>query len=354
MAKKDWILNRLQTEGNPIIDGQLVTFFWHGQNPPDLIADFNDWNELTPITLHKVEKSLWSFSIELPKDSYIEYCFARNHRRIADPFNKRRTPNGMGKTNFYFSMPEFSTTTLDQPQKGVTYSDITTHNVPTGDFIAGKNRKVHLFSPAGEQPLPLMVVYDGQDYLKRTTLPVIVSNLVAQGRIQPVALAMVENVSRYRLMEYACSESTLGFLITELLPFVRDKLNIIDYTLTQGVYGVCGASMGGLMALYTALRAPHIFGRVLSQSGAYSIAGFDFVLWDLVSSKEQLPLNIFMDCGRFEELFNSNQQMADLLTKKGYQLCYREYNGGHNYPSWRNELIHGLEFLFNHESADDK
>ena len=32
--------------------------------------------------------------------------------------------------------------------------------------------------------------------------------------------------------------------------------------------------------------------------------------------------------------------------EKGYDVVYREYNGGHNYPSWRDELDRGLKFQF--------
>jgi enterochelin esterase family protein len=38
--------------------------------------------------------------------------------------------------------------------------------------------------------------------------------------------------------------------------------------------------------------------------------------------------------------------MRDLLTEAGYTLTYREYNGGHNYTAWREEVWRGLEALF--------
>lgn len=38
--------------------------------------------------------------------------------------------------------------------------------------------------------------------------------------------------------------------------------------------------------------------------------------------------------------------MRDLLIEKGYDVAFRAYNDGHNYPSWRNDLRRGLEWLF--------
>jgi enterochelin esterase family protein len=38
--------------------------------------------------------------------------------------------------------------------------------------------------------------------------------------------------------------------------------------------------------------------------------------------------------------------MAALLQSRGYDVAYREYNAGHNYAAWRDDLWRGLEVLF--------
>ena len=53
-----------------------------------------------------------------------------------------------------------------------------------------------------------------------------------------------------------------------------------------------------------------------------------------------------MDVGRYEWLLDCNRQMAELLVEKGYAVTYREYNAGHNYPAWQNDVWRGLESLF--------
>ena len=58
------------------------------------------------------------------------------------------------------------------------------------------------------------------------------------------------------------------------------------------------------------------------------------------------PLSIWLNAGRYEWLLNCNRRMYGLLAEKGYDIVYREYNGGHNYPSWRDELDRGLMFQF--------
>jgi enterochelin esterase family protein len=106
--------------------------------------------------------------------------------------------------------------------------------------------------------------------------------------------------------------------------------------------------MGGLMAMYIGSRLPQVFGNVLSQSGAFSWAGYEMVVFDLLAYAEKRPLNIWMDVGKFDlpGLLESNQRMKDVLTLQGYQLTYREYNAGHNYAAWRDEIWRGLEALY--------
>ena len=41
--------------------------------------------------------------------------------------------------------------------------------------------------------MPLLVVYDAQDYLTRGRITQIVDNLIAQGRIEPFAIALLDN-----------------------------------------------------------------------------------------------------------------------------------------------------------------
>ena len=100
------------------------------------------------------------------------------------------------------------------------------------------------------------------------------------------------------------------------------------------------------MALYTGLRAPEVFGRVLSQSGTFAMGEHDGVVFDLARHGPVRPLRIWMNAGRYEWLLDCNRRMHELLVEKGYDVVYGEYNGGHNYSSWRDSVGEGLEALF--------
>jgi enterochelin esterase family protein len=147
-------------------------------------------------------------------------------------------------------------------------------------------------------------------------------------------------------MEYSCADATLLYLLEVLLPYARQKLNLIDIEAHPGAYGILGASFGGLMALYTLLRLPKVFGRGLCQAGGYAIKGFDFPVWDLLENIRGTDVRIWMDCGRFDWLIQTNRRMAAALSDLVIPFHFHETNAGHNFPAWRDCLPHGLEFLF--------
>jgi enterochelin esterase-like enzyme len=223
---------------------------------------------------------------------------------------------------------------------------VTRHIMENRWLLANGRRAVYLYQPPVSEPCPLVVVYDGFEYYHRDHLPTIVDNLINQRRIRPIALAMVAHGGPARGIEYGCSEATVGFLMEHVLPLAEEHLNIIPAQAAAGSYGVIGASAGGRMALFTALRVPGIIGRVLSQAGAFKFDNYESVLFDLVRHMPPQPVQAWLDCGTFDFLLPGNQEMAALLAERGYEGGYLEYHAGHNHPAWRNHIAAGLEALY--------
>lgn len=343
------VLRRLKKEGTPLIDGNIATFVWHGENAPGLVGDFTGWDSGNPVEMVPSGAGVWTYQLALPSDAYIEYSFLMGSKSLTDPNNSHVTSNGMGGHNNFFCMPDYKPSTLAQKTSRIPHGTVTSYSISAEYFIIGKTRKIHLYQPPVKDPVPLMVVWDGQDYLKRVGLNYMLDNLIYEGRIQPLAIAFVDNGGhKSRMVEYACSEATLAFLMTQVLPLANKQLNLININTSPGSYGVAGASMGGLMALYTGARIPQVFGHVLSQSGAFSWAGFDMVVFDLLMHGEPRPLKIWLDVGVYDltGLLVSNRRMQSMLSLRGYPFQYREYNAGHNYPSWTDDIWRGLEFLY--------
>jgi enterochelin esterase-like enzyme len=340
------LLALARTMGNPVVEGDVVTFIWQGLTAPDLIDDRHNWEEAPQKLLH-VGTELWSYSLPLPPDAYLEYAFVDpvSGTRLPDPLNANKVENGMGAYNHYVYMPQAKPSPYIKSYKGMVEGKLVKFDLPTREYAVGAKRTVHLYSPATEEAIPLLVVYDGNDYLKRAKLNIIVDNLIADKRIRPIALALIQNGgSSARTVEYSCSEATLGFVTECVLPLAQEQLKLEPAR--NGHHGVMGASLGGSMALYTALRLPQIFHRVLSQSGAFFAPDYPYIGADLVRFGPRPDLDIWMDAGRLEWLLPGNQQMFALLKEKKYKVRYHEFSGGHNYTAWRDDVSHGLEALY--------
>jgi enterochelin esterase family protein len=355
MTVSNSIIQRALKDGAPVIDIDQAVFIWEGETAPHLTGDFNQWDSnpkrfkrVSPRLIPDSAKSIWSCTLTLPRDVYVEYVFHDpvTQKNFLDPLNKKSVSNGMGGRNNFFYMPETMPSPFAMRRADISGGGLTRHRVETGPLREDYERTIYLYRPPVVEPVPLLIVYDGQEYMQRGKLSTIVANLIADKRIQPIAMAFLPNGGRWRSVEYACSDATLHWVEQLVLPVAREQLNLLDINKHPGSYGVLGASFGGLMSLYTGLRMSDIFGKVLSQSGVSALDGRDFATVDLVRYKHARNIQIWMDAGKLEFLLEDNRRMSALLKENGYNTSYREFSGGHNYTAWRDDVWRGLEVMF--------
>jgi enterochelin esterase-like enzyme len=349
------LLRRLHEEGNPVVEGNRAIILWEGEKPPLLIGDTTGWDE-RPKKLKRLSfpsrqapaQPVWSTSFTVPRDAYVEYAFLDpdSQEQFLDPFNQHFINNGVGSWNNFFYMPETMPSPFSIRRAEVRTGTLTRHRVDTWLMQDDGERDVYLYAPPARAPVPLLIVYDGPDYLHRARLTTIVENLIAAKRIRPVAIAFLQNARARRNVEYICSDATISWLDKEILPLARKHLRLVNVRENPGSYGALGASAGGIMAMYTGLRMPEIFGKVLSQSGVFALEGRDLAAIDLVRYRHAHYLKIWMDVGILDDLLDDNRRMSRLLREQEYHLTYREFSGGHNYTSWRDDVWRGLETLF--------
>jgi enterochelin esterase family protein len=355
MTSNNSLIQRARESGNPVIQNDRAVIFWEGESAPRLISDVSGWEDhpkafkrLTTTLDPSSGKTLWSCSLTVPRDAYVEYAFydpvTQDH--FLDPWNPRSINNGLGSRNNFFYMPETMPSPFTIRRANLRTGVLTRHRVETGWMQDDGEREVYLYKPAAKGPFPLLIVYDGPEYFHRGQLATIVDNLIAAKRMRPIAIAFLQNGKSRRNIEYFCSDATLTWLDEEVLPLARANLRLINIKEQPGAYGVLGASAGGLMSMYTGVRMPEIFGKVLCQSGAFALHGRDTAVVDLVRYQPAREIKIWMDIGRFDELLEDNRRMMALLNEKNYNVTYREFPGGHNYTAWRDDLWRGLEEMF--------
>ena len=94
----------------------------------------------------------------------------------------------------------------------------------------------------------------------------VVENLIAASKIPPTVAVFVNTSGERRLNDLIPNPQFADFMAKELVPWVRSRYHV---TSDPAKIVVGGFSAGGLAAAYMGLRHPQVFGKVLSQSGAF-------------------------------------------------------------------------------------
>jgi enterochelin esterase-like enzyme len=241
-------------------------------------------------------------------------------------------------------------------------------------------REIAVYLPSGysssAKPYGLLVLFDEDAYLndkKHNTIvptPTILDNLISENRIPPTVAVFIDNPPGTRSRELPCNPAFADFLNVELMPWMRRSYNVTADP-RQTIVG--GSSFGGLAAAYAGLRHPETFGNILSQSGSYwwtppkssSPSDFDpdaepdWIAKQFIASP-RLPLRFYMDAGSDEidptgnggSILIPNRRLRDVLLAKGYEVHYQEFDGGHDYLSWRGTLADGLILLIGSASTE--
>lgn len=118
-------------------------------------------------------------------------------------------------------------------------------------------------------------------------------------------------------------------------------------------YIIAGGSLGGYAAAGIVLIHPEIALNAIVQSAA--LWWPDRQYWLLESWQEHIEAPdgihraIFHEYGRYDiRLSQENVELANVLSQEnGLTSSSREYNGGHNYLSWRQGLIEGHNWIVN-------
>jgi enterochelin esterase family protein len=217
---------------------------------------------------------------------------------------------------------------------------------------------VDVYLPAGADPagLPVMVVFDA--YPSRTVLrvPDTLDNLIAEGRIPPMAALFYHTKEDLRDEELSPDSATTEILASSVLPWARSAFG---FSADPALTGVAGSSRGGLMAAAAGLQAPSVFGAVLSQSGSFwwpaPGEGESQWLTREFASRPHAGLRFYLDVGNRETMpgpggaqsqVSVNRKMRDVLRERGYPVTYAEYTGAHDYINWRRTFADGLIALY--------
>ena len=351
-----------QSGGTPLVECPkalapdcLVTFLWRGDASTTNVVVRGEALPEAPaenLFSHLQGTDLWYRTYRFRDDARFMYMFSINDpltswdiegpertKRYAgvrtDPLNRRNAS--------YVSLPRAPSERWTEQRPGTAHGAIRRYELPSA-ALSGK-RSIDVYATPGFQPqagiTPVLLLFDGDESRDLLQVPVILDNLFAEQRIEPMLAVFLIQPYERRESDLGCSSATNRYLVDELLPWLRKEYKIRTAP-EQTV--AAGASLGGLAAAYAALHSPGDIARVLSQSGAFWWGKTDSEhewLTSEVRSSPRVNVKFYLDVGLMEtkgetiSQLQTNRRLNALLRLQGYSVIYREFNGIHGFPCWR-------------------
>ncbi len=388
----DAFWRRLAREGAPLLEALhgdeehlLLTLVWRADAPVRNVVVVPGLESTWNPGLNQLERlpgtDLWHRTWRVRADLHTTYCFSPDEplrplhelepgeeaRYLQERMKVWRT-DALNPRQFspHPSLPPMSVIELPEApgrQWLERPPDIPRGRLDEGMFRAPGSEHERGFwlyqSPEGpaEEASALLVLCDGAGHLELGVTDVL-DTLVAHRRIPPLACLLLRHSDRN--VELTCNDAFVEELVTGLLPCVRDELRLPEDP-SRTVVG--GWSYGGLAAAFAGLRHPEVFGNVLSQSGSFWWApeGAEEPEW-LTSELARAPrgnVRFHLNVGLLESgpsprnspsQLVANRHLRDVLRARGYDVSYRELNGGHDYIGWPGGLAAGLISLLGREA----
>lgn len=207
-------------------------------------------------------------------------------------------------------------------------------------------RQIWVYTPASisrPQSYPVLLVLDGEVWLKRHHLHLALAQLMDAGLIAPAYIVFIDSGgTEQRWQELGDSESDFGgYLSGQLLNWLKTHYAISPKPADRVVIG---QSLGALTVLRTLVAYPQLIGAGISQSASL----WQDVLFNELNALDatQTPLagtRAWIEVGSQEWILAPLQPKAVCqLREAGMQVKDMVYNGGHDYACWRINLASAL------------
>jgi predicted alpha/beta superfamily hydrolase len=249
------------------------------------------------------------------------------------------------------------------------------HELNSGIF--GNTRLVRVWLPPdydgwGATRYPVLYLNDGQNLFDPATafagvhwqVGEAATQLIAEQKIRPLIIVGIDN-TKNRAQEYipykskdprvlnAKGKCYPDFLQREVMPLIEER-----YPVLKGAEntGLGGSSLGGLIALYTQLAAPGVFGRLLIESPSLFVANGKIV--EECRSFRNWPTRLYLGMGTREtgnaekdaKIVGDVRELETILRSAGLdeqRLKVRIEEGAtHTESAWATRFPEALEFLY--------
>lgn len=341
----------------PIIESDTVaSFYWYGKAGKVLMyCDlFDGWSKQVLLQVVSCgDSSFFYGSFILPTDARVDYQFQIDSIFTTDKRNPIITPSGYGKHS-QIAMPGFQ----PDPVRNIR------QDVPNGTFdsIALKSqhssiteRKAKIYLPNGYENLnnlPVIYVMDGIEAIEFMSYSVVLDNLIADRKIEPVIAVFIPPGDRHNEFMGEISKAFIATLCDEWVKVIDSAYKTNPVPEKRGITGL---SSGGHFALHTVLKRPDVFLCGAGQSSTITDSMFNALRAFLSEGKNSPSLRFYFDVGRYDlalgpymfmSFMEANESFSHELKSSGVTHRFSVYNDGHQWANWRERTDEILTYFF--------
>lgn len=266
----------------------------------------------------------WRLTLDLEPGEWL-YKFVVDGRWVHDPGTAEHDSDGRGGQHSYVFVGSGAWSVLPDEPRG----QVRVHQVESRDL--GQSMTVNVYLPPGYQrgqQLPVLWLLHGGDmdadqWFKTAHVERYMDHLLATGTIHPFIIVMPSGGKK----PY---DGASDRFISSVLP---DWLEA-TYGLRapKARTALAGMSLGGYGTAALGVRHPAQYGFGVALSGWYPKA-----LLKEVADAPMLPGKLVIRCGSEDQLLPMNQELVQVLKKRGAAFDYKEEPGAHSFHLWSQE-----------------
>lgn len=217
-----------------------------------------------------------------------------------------------------------------------------------------EDREIRILRNEDRNARRLCVILDAEFYLDRFGAVDALNSTSGNKDFDETDFVFVSHVdSERRHHGYCCSDDFAAQIAIDLMGSLIGRFP----SLQRSGNLVCGLSLSGLASAHIKMMYPRVFSGALCQSGSFwwnqewlttqTQHGGSGRFWISVGSKEtdfgisHPPTGLRQEVSQIDAC----RRFADSLKRSEYEVTFRVYEGGHDFPSWKSEFLEALAWL---------